>query len=240
MEKGSEPKPGGKRFKRRCRRKATPHGYMLWNSRVIAVDVLKPLLDRELPLKGRQRIRDAVMACPDVRGVHDLRTGYSDDRTFGEFHLEVDFHLTIAQGHAISDAVKAALARLLPSIVEVTAHLEPPQVSTTSGSTTAWPRCDIAFSGISGLAIRSPAVAAAGTPVPSGRLRRLETGRGSASRQPSRARLRYDGLSVRELAREATNIIILARRQSPTCVNSPSSASASFRPGVPSPSVNQP
>jgi hypothetical protein len=176
MEKGSEPKPGGKRFKRRCRGKSTPHGYMLWNSRVIAVDVLKPLLDRELPLKGRQRIRDALMACPDVRGVHDLRTGYSDDRIFGEFHLEVDFHLTIAQGHAISDAVKTALARLLPSIVEVTAHLEPPQVSTTGGSTTAWPRCDIAFSGISRLAIRSPAIAAAGTPVASGRLRGWKRG----------------------------------------------------------------
>ena len=100
-------------------------GYMLWNSRGIAVDALKQLLDRELPLKERQRIRDTVTACPDVRGVHDLRTRYSGDRTFVEFHLEVDGHLTIAQGHAISDAVEAAVARLFPSIVEVTAHLEP-------------------------------------------------------------------------------------------------------------------
>jgi ferrous-iron efflux pump FieF len=100
-------------------------GYMLWNSRGIAVDALKQLLDRELPLKERQRIRDAVTACPDVRGVHDLRTRYSGDRTFVEFHLEVDGHLTIAQGHAISDVAEAAVARLFPSIVEVTAHLEP-------------------------------------------------------------------------------------------------------------------
>jgi ferrous-iron efflux pump FieF len=100
-------------------------GYMLWNSRGIAVDALKQLLDRELPLKERQRIRDTVTACPDVRGVHDLRTRSSGNRTFVEFHLEVDGHLTIAQGHAISDVAETAVARLFPSIVEVTAHLEP-------------------------------------------------------------------------------------------------------------------
>jgi ferrous-iron efflux pump FieF len=97
-------------------------GYMLWNSRGIAVGALKHLLDRELPPKERQRIRNAVTACPDVRGLHDLRTRYSGDRTFVEFHLG---HLTIAQGHAISDAAEAAVVRLFPSIVEVTAHLEP-------------------------------------------------------------------------------------------------------------------
>jgi ferrous-iron efflux pump FieF len=100
-------------------------GYMLWNSRGIAIDALRQLLDRELPPNERRRIRDAVTACPNVRGLHDLRTRYSGDRTFVEFHLEVDGHLTIAEGHAISDAAEAAVARLFPSIVEVTAHLEP-------------------------------------------------------------------------------------------------------------------
>ena len=38
----------------------------------------------------RQRIRDEVLGCPDVRGLHDLRTRYSVTRTFVEFHLEVD------------------------------------------------------------------------------------------------------------------------------------------------------
>jgi cation diffusion facilitator family transporter len=81
-------------------------GYMLWNSYAIAADVMKQLLDRELPHKERQRIRDAVLTCPDVRGLHDLRTRHSGDRTFVEFHLEVDGKLTIAQGHTISDAAE--------------------------------------------------------------------------------------------------------------------------------------
>ena len=101
-------------------------GYMLWNSRAIAMDALKQLLDRELPADERQRIRDRVLACPGVQGVHDLRTRYSGDRTFVEFHMEVDGQLTIAHGHTVSDAAERAVEALfLPSIVEVTAHLEP-------------------------------------------------------------------------------------------------------------------
>jgi ferrous-iron efflux pump FieF len=101
-------------------------GYMLWNSYGIAADVMKQLLDRELPRKERQRIRDTVLTCPDVRGLHDLRTRHSGDRIFVEFHLEVDGQLTIAHGHAISDAAEVAVEQLfLPSVVEVTAHLEP-------------------------------------------------------------------------------------------------------------------
>jgi ferrous-iron efflux pump FieF len=78
-------------------------GYMLWNSRGIANDVLKQLLDHELSNEDRQRIKEKVLSCGDVQGLHDLRTGRSGDRTFVEFHLEVNGHLTIDRGHAISD-----------------------------------------------------------------------------------------------------------------------------------------
>jgi len=99
--------------------------YMLWNSRGIALDALKQLLDHELSGGERQRISDTVLACPDVRGVHDLRTRHAGDRIFVEFHLEVDGHLTIDEGHTVGDAAEASVRRLFPSIVEVTAHLEP-------------------------------------------------------------------------------------------------------------------
>jgi ferrous-iron efflux pump FieF len=100
-------------------------GYMLWNSRGIALEALKQLLDHELPTEERQRITETVLGCPDVRGLHDLRTRHAGDRIFVEFHLEVDGHLTIDEGHAIGDAAEASVERLFPSTVEVTAHLEP-------------------------------------------------------------------------------------------------------------------
>jgi ferrous-iron efflux pump FieF len=99
--------------------------YMLWNSRAIALDALKQLLDHELSSEERQRISNAVLACPNVRGIHDLRTRHAGDRLFVEFHLEVDGGLTIDKGHAVGDAAEASVEQLFPSVVEVTAHLEP-------------------------------------------------------------------------------------------------------------------
>jgi ferrous-iron efflux pump FieF len=99
--------------------------YMLWNSRHIALDMLTQLLDRELPDADRDRIREKVLACGDVLGVHDLRTRNAGDRIFIEFHLEVNADLTVSRGHLISDSVESAVEALFPSKVEVTAHLEP-------------------------------------------------------------------------------------------------------------------
>jgi len=98
---------------------------MFWNARQIVRAALTQLLDHELPSADRQRIRDRVLACPGVQNVHDLRMRHAGNRTFIEFHLEVDPALTVPQGHEIGDAAEAALAGLLPGTVEVTAHLEP-------------------------------------------------------------------------------------------------------------------
>jgi ferrous-iron efflux pump FieF len=100
-------------------------GYMLWNASTIARQALVQLLDRELPSEDRQRIRDAVLACEGVRNIHDLRTRFSGDRTFVEYHLEVDGNLSVDRGHAIADDTEAAVVRRLPGTVEATAHLEP-------------------------------------------------------------------------------------------------------------------
>jgi ferrous-iron efflux pump FieF len=83
---------------------------MLWNARTIANEVPTQLLDRELPAKSRHQIEDVVRACAGVRDIHDLRTRHAGDRIFVEFHLEVDGHLTVDQGHRIGDLGEAALS----------------------------------------------------------------------------------------------------------------------------------
>jgi ferrous-iron efflux pump FieF len=100
-------------------------GYMLWNAWGIAGEALTQLLDQELSPDQRNQIERAVYGCVGVRGVHDLRTRHAGDRIFVEFHLEVDGSLTVETGHAIGDLAEEAVARLLPGVVEVTAHLEP-------------------------------------------------------------------------------------------------------------------
>jgi len=100
-------------------------GYMLWNAYGIAGQALAQLLDRELSDEDRQRIKAAILTCDGVRGTHDLRTRFSGDRTFIEYHLEVDGRLPVDRGHAIGDATERAVEDLLPGTVEAMAHLEP-------------------------------------------------------------------------------------------------------------------
>jgi ferrous-iron efflux pump FieF len=98
--------------------------YMLWNAKGMAADALKQLLDRELDVEDRKRVRAAVMSCEGVKGVHDIRTRNGGDRVFVEFHVEVDGKLSVDVGHDIGDAAEAAV-RLLFTSADVTAHLEP-------------------------------------------------------------------------------------------------------------------
>jgi cation diffusion facilitator family transporter len=100
-------------------------GYMLWSAYAIVREALEQLLDQELPSEDRRRIKAVVCACPGVRDIHDLRTRFSGDRTFVEYHLEVDPGLTVDVGHAIGDATEIAVQNLLPGTVEATAHVEP-------------------------------------------------------------------------------------------------------------------
>jgi ferrous-iron efflux pump FieF len=58
---------------------------------------LTQLLDRELSSTDRRRIEDVVLGCAGVRDMHDLRIRHAGDRTFVEFHLEVDEDLTVCR-----------------------------------------------------------------------------------------------------------------------------------------------
>ena len=98
--------------------------YMGWNSRGIANEALRMLLDQELASGKRARIAEVINAHPDARGLHDLRTRDAGDRIFVEFHLEVDPDLSVRRGHEIVDETERAVAALFPN-AEVSGHLEP-------------------------------------------------------------------------------------------------------------------
>ncbi|GAB2941314.1 cation diffusion facilitator family transporter [Hafnia psychrotolerans] len=98
--------------------------YMIWNARSMVGDALKQLLDRELDIEDRKRIKNAVLSVKGVSGVHDIRTRNGGDRVFVEFHVEVDGNLSVDVGHDIGDAAEVAVSQLF-SAADVTAHLEP-------------------------------------------------------------------------------------------------------------------
>jgi ferrous-iron efflux pump FieF len=100
-------------------------GVMIAGARRVAETASRQLLDHELPHEQRERIKAAAVACVGIRGVHDLRTRDAGDRVFVEFHLEVDGHVSVHEGHCMVDAAERAVAELFPKETEVIGHLEP-------------------------------------------------------------------------------------------------------------------
>jgi cation diffusion facilitator family transporter len=100
-------------------------GYMIASARRVAEVASRQLLDHELPHEQRERIKAAAVACPGIRAVHDLRTRDAGDRVFVEFHLEVDGHVSVHEGHDMVDAAERAVAGLFTKETEVIGHLEP-------------------------------------------------------------------------------------------------------------------
>jgi ferrous-iron efflux pump FieF len=99
--------------------------YMIAVAARIARSASTLLLDHELPLELRERIKQVAVSCCGVRGIHDLRTRDAGDRVFVEFHLEVDGRLSVDEGHGIVDAAERAIAGLFPKQTEVIGHVEP-------------------------------------------------------------------------------------------------------------------
>ena len=100
-------------------------GYMIAGAWRVGETASRQLLDHELPREQRERIKAAAVACVGIRGVHDLRTRDAGDRVFVEFHLEVDGHVSVHEGHRMVDAAERAVAGLFTKETEVIGHLEP-------------------------------------------------------------------------------------------------------------------
>lgn len=92
--------------------------------RIIAIDAIDVLLDRELPEDDRQRIKDSVFAHPGVKGMHDLRTRSSGADQFIQFHVELDAGISLAEAHEICDAVESDVQNKFPG-AEVLIHADP-------------------------------------------------------------------------------------------------------------------
>lgn len=82
------------------------------------------LMDRELADGDRDRIAQLVLAHPQSRGLHDLRTRSTGLGQHIEFHLELDSHLTLTEAHDITDEIEQILRQAYP-VSELTIHQEP-------------------------------------------------------------------------------------------------------------------
>jgi ferrous-iron efflux pump FieF len=97
---------------------------ILLSVRVMAMNAIDVLLDRELPEEDRQRISAIAFAHPQVKGMHDLRTRSSGAAQFIQFHLELDSAITLIEAHEICDTVESDVRNGFPA-AEVLIHADP-------------------------------------------------------------------------------------------------------------------
>ena len=98
--------------------------YILLTAWRIARGAYDMLMDRELPDEDRERIRDTVMAHPEVLSMHDLRTRASGPLTFIQLHIEMDGGLTLHRAHGAADEVENMLRQVFPG-AEIIIHQDP-------------------------------------------------------------------------------------------------------------------
>ena len=98
--------------------------YLIWNGIKIAIGAIDVLMDKELPVEDRDRIKAIALAIPDVKGLHDLRTRSSGVQQFIQMHLVLDGDLALWDAHRIADDVEAALQDAFPN-ADIIVHQDP-------------------------------------------------------------------------------------------------------------------
>ena len=99
-------------------------GVMVWTALGVARSSLDQLMDHELPEEDRARIIRIAEGHESVRNAHDLKTRKAGLSTFMQLHLALDSSMTLAEAHAVSDAVERDLRNAYPG-AEVIIHQDP-------------------------------------------------------------------------------------------------------------------
>ncbi len=94
------------------------------SARQIFTSAGNQLMDRELDDATREEIKRLILAHPQVRGLHDLRTRQAGLSRFVQCHIELDGKMTLDVAHQVSDAVEESVMAKFPDM-EVLIHQDP-------------------------------------------------------------------------------------------------------------------
>lgn len=83
------------------------------------------LMDSQADEQLVREIRQVAESVPEVRAVETLWVRKSGLEYFADIHIEVDAHLTVAEGHRIGHLVKDRLVAQFQNLRDVLVHLEP-------------------------------------------------------------------------------------------------------------------
>lgn len=102
-------------------------GYIFYSAAQIGYDAFQNLMDREFPDEERQQIMDLVIAHPNVRGIHALKTRRAGMIPIIQFHLELDGEMRLRDAHTIVETIDKQLREIYPG-AELIIHEDPAEL----------------------------------------------------------------------------------------------------------------
>jgi cation diffusion facilitator family transporter len=98
--------------------------YMGWIAYGLVRTAAADIMDTALPESELNEITEVLIAHPEVRGFHRLRTRRSGADRHVDMHVLVDSQLTVEASHAITETIEGEIEAKLPGTT-VVIHLEP-------------------------------------------------------------------------------------------------------------------
>lgn len=98
--------------------------WLFWGATGVLTDAADQLLDRATSDADRVAITTAMLADPQITGVHRLRTRQAGPVTVIQMHVDMAPTLTLAQAHDILEAAEARLLALWPH-ADILIHPDP-------------------------------------------------------------------------------------------------------------------
>jgi cation diffusion facilitator family transporter len=98
---------------------------IIWSGIKLFRSSASELMDVQARPQLLDDIRRVAASVPSVQGIETLWVRKSGLEYFADIHIEVDPHLTVAEGHAIGHTVKDRLLARFPELRDVLVHLEP-------------------------------------------------------------------------------------------------------------------
>jgi cation diffusion facilitator family transporter len=100
-------------------------GTVLWIGGRLLWQNVQSLIDRQADPETLGAVRTAAAAVPGVLAVEKLRMRRMGIEHVAEIHIQVDDNATVRGGHEIAHAVKDRIVTHIPSVSDVTVHVEP-------------------------------------------------------------------------------------------------------------------
>jgi cation diffusion facilitator family transporter len=85
---------------------------------------LRELVDTGLGAKDLDYIRNAILTVSGVKALHLLRTRRVGGQALADVHIIVDDHVSVSEGHQISEAVRAKLIQEIAPLTDVMVHID--------------------------------------------------------------------------------------------------------------------